>query len=54
MIFAPLVYLYVYAMAALGSLLIGALYVARVIAHVLMVWVPLELVWRSFNIILGA
>lgn len=53
MIFMPFVFLYVYSLAALGYALLGALYVVRVIAYVLMVWIPLELVWRSFNIILG-
>lgn len=53
MIFMPFVFLYVYSLAALGYVLLGALYILRVIAYVLMIVIPIELVWRSFNIILG-
>lgn len=52
MYLAPLVFLWMYSLAALGYALIGALYIVRVIAYVLMVWIPLEVVWRVVNIIL--
>ncbi len=52
MIFLPFVYLYVYSMAALGYVLIAVTYVVKWIAGLLLVWIPLELVWRVVNIIL--
>ncbi len=54
MIFTPIVYLYVYSMAALGSVLIAARYLMLGFAGLLLVWIPAELVWRFVNIIVGA
>jgi hypothetical protein len=54
MIFTPIIYLYVYSMAALGSVLIAARYLMLGIAGLLLVTVPVAMVWKVVTIMLGA
>jgi hypothetical protein len=50
----PLIYFYVYGMAALGSVLVGARYLMLGIAGLLLVAIPVELLRRLVNIILAS
>ncbi len=53
MIFTPIVYLYVYSMAALGSVLIAVRYLQLGIAGLLLVVVPVTMLWKTVTIILS-
>jgi hypothetical protein len=53
MIFTPIVYLYVYSLVALGSVLVVARYLMLGFAGLLLVAIPVELVWRFASVILG-
>ena len=54
MISVPVMYLYVYPMAVLGFVLIGARYLMLGCVYALLVAVPAAIVWKVVALIFGA